>query len=359
MNSLFKGIDVDITAAGNPSACGVCHNGAQGATVTDVTVRASVESYACFMGLNGAGGMHGNVRAEGAKYGIYIAGAQPIPMGLSLTLVNQSISAIVFASQEGFSLVSVSITVAPFATGPAIECRGSGKNALSMIDAMIVCGGVNQTAISSASTLYLRDVYFQGCAQAVVQAGAAGLTGATDPEDWFHVSEYAKGADTHSDYFHTDVVYLQGKRVDKGVVALTESVSAPPADLLSKHQWVEKTFPDMGAPQVADARRDCDARGDKKTDDTAALQACLSKHKRVFLPPGLYRISDTLQLQPGGALVGMNNAASMLLVATKGFPKATAASPQPMIRTADDIGPDSSPTTLAFVGVVSGLQVYA
>jgi hypothetical protein len=355
MNSLLKGIDVDITAPGNPSACGVCHNGAQGATVTDVTVRAADESFACFMGLNGAGGLHGNVQAVGAKVGIYISGAQPIPMGVNLQLVNQSVSAVVFASQEGFSLVGVSITVAPSATGPAIDCRGSGKNALSMVDAAIVCGGANQTAISSASALYLRDAYFRGCAQAVVQAGAAGLPGpgGAAPEHWLHVGEYAKGADTRTDYFHTDVVYLHGKRVDQGVVARTDSVSALPADLLSKHQWVEETFPDIGAPQVADARKDCAARGDKTTDDTAALQACLSKHKSVFLPPGMYRISDTLQLQPGGSLVGMNNGASMLLAATRGFPTATAASPQPMIRTADDSGPDSSPSILAFVGVVT------
>ena len=65
------------------------------------------------------------------------------------------------------------------------------------------------------------------------------------------------------------------------------------------------------------------------------------------------RISDTLELPPGGSLVGMNNAVSFLLAATGGFPKATDAQPRPMIRTADDTGPDAKPTTVAFIGVIT------
>ncbi len=39
MNNLFRGINVDLTAPGNPGAVGVSHPGAQGSTVADVTVQ--------------------------------------------------------------------------------------------------------------------------------------------------------------------------------------------------------------------------------------------------------------------------------------------------------------------------------
>jgi hypothetical protein len=67
----------------------------------------------------------------------------------------------------------------------------------------------------------------------------------------------------------------------------------------------------------------------------------------------MYRISDTLELPPGGSLVGMNNAVSMLLASTTGFPKANPAQPRPMLRTAEDVGGSAKPTTIAFIGVVT------
>jgi hypothetical protein len=86
MNMLLKGVDVDLLQPGNPNACGVYHNGAQGSTVTDVSVVAGHDTYACFFGLNGAGGLHGNVACDGARYGLYIDGAQPVPMAVGVRL---------------------------------------------------------------------------------------------------------------------------------------------------------------------------------------------------------------------------------------------------------------------------------
>lgn len=50
---------------------------------------------------------------------------------------------------------------------------------------------------------------------------------------------------------------------------------------------------------------DFGARGDGMADDTAALQRALDAHPLVLLPPGTYRISDTLVLRrSGGGLIG-------------------------------------------------------
>jgi polygalacturonase len=56
---------------------------------------------------------------------------------------------------------------------------------------------------------------------------------------------------------------------------------------MSKHLWDESTFPDKGAVGVADAIKDCGAKGDGATDDTEALQTCLTQNVSVFLPPGV------------------------------------------------------------------------
>jgi hypothetical protein len=154
MNQLFKGIDVDVTATGNPGACGIFEGGAQGSTVTDVTVNASDDAYACFCGMNGAGGMHSNVQGHGGRYGIVTRGSQPVPSAVGLVLSGQSISAVVFEGQETLSLVGVTITIPPHATGPAIDAVS--RLGMSLIDVTVVCTGTagsHQTAIATGSTL--------------------------------------------------------------------------------------------------------------------------------------------------------------------------------------------------------------
>jgi polygalacturonase len=48
------------------------------------------------------------------------------------------------------------------------------------------------------------------------------------------------------------------------------------------------------------------ARGDDRTDDTAALQRAVDKHRVVYLPTGRYRISDTLKLRPDSVLIALH-----------------------------------------------------
>ena len=342
MNQLFKGVDLDLTAPGNPAACGVSHPGAQGATVADVAVRAAPGAFACFCGLNGAGGMHANVRCEGARYGLYIDDSQPVPSGVGVTLVNQSISAILFNAQETLSLVGASIQLPAAASGPAIA--QVGDSGMSLVDVAITCGGGGaQTAVATSRSLFMRGVFISGCGTAVAQGGAAAVPGPPPGQPWLHFAAFARGVD-RSPYDVATVVYAPA-RAPHGSVHVSDS-AAPPPDLVAQHVWEEAAFPDWGAPGVLDARRDCGAVGDGAADDTAALQACLARGAgRVFLPPGLFRISDTLEVPPGGSLVGMNNAASVLLAASGGFPRASAAAPLPMLRTS------SGAATIAFLGV--------
>jgi sugar lactone lactonase YvrE len=52
--------------------------------------------------------------------------------------------------------------------------------------------------------------------------------------------------------------------------------------------------------------------GDGKTDDTAALQKAIAEHKALYLPMGLYRVTDTLTLRPDTVLIGLHPSATVI-----------------------------------------------
>ena len=354
MNNVFANIDIDLTFSGNPAAVGISHAGAQGATVSDVVVNASPDSFACFAGLNGAGGAHSNLICVGGRYGLYIDDSQPVPVAVGVFLVNQSVSAVYYDSQESLSLVGLVIMMAPGASGAAAIVSTGGNRAMSIVDTMITCADGSGTAISTPDSLYLRDVYVSGCGVAISQAGAAPVAGPPSSSDqWLHVREYAKGGVTSNKWFYTNVIYVDGQRHDNATVLTSELLppnTPPPANLQSRHVWPIGQFPAADTPGVANARTDCGAAGDDKTDDTAALQACLNGHSVVFLPPGRFRVSSTLALPSGVTVFGMGASFSFILAASEGLQGAAPGAPAPIIQTADD---GAAPVTLAFIGIAT------
>ena len=56
------------------------------------------------------------------------------------------------------------------------------------------------------------------------------------------------------------------------------------------------------------------ARGDGKTDDTAALQQAIDAHRTLYLPTGKYIVTDTLRLRPDSVLVGLHPSATQLVL---------------------------------------------
>ena len=64
-----------------------------------------------------------------------------------------------------------------------------------------------------------------------------------------------------------------------------------------------------------------DVKGDGKTDDTAALRAAIDRHRVLFFPSGLYRVTGPLELKPDTVLIGLNpgNTSISLAGATPAF----------------------------------------
>ncbi|MGD0802289.1 MAG: glycosyl hydrolase family 28-related protein, partial [Terracidiphilus sp.] len=80
---------------------------------------------------------------------------------------------------------------------------------------------------------------------------------------------------------------------------------------------------------------DLGAKGDGKTDDTAALQHAIDTQRIVYLPSGRYLLTDTLRLRPDTVLIGLHPSTTQLDLAdnTPGFdgagsPKAMLLTPQ-------------------------------
>jgi hypothetical protein len=63
------------------------------------------------------------------------------------------------------------------------------------------------------------------------------------------------------------------------------------------------------------------ARGDGKSDDTAALKSAIAGHRVLYFPSGFYQVSDTLTLKPDTVLIGLNPGTTQIVLpdGTEGF----------------------------------------
>jgi Pectate lyase superfamily protein len=66
---------------------------------------------------------------------------------------------------------------------------------------------------------------------------------------------------------------------------------------------------------------DLGVAGDGQADDTAALQRAIDTHRTVYLPLGVYKVSDTIRLRPDSVLVGLHPSLTQIALAdgTPGF----------------------------------------
>jgi hypothetical protein len=106
--------------------------------------------------------------------------------------------------------------------------------------------------------------------------------------------------------------YLEGQRVEeRGGPASSAHSTVPTASGTTGSGEVPASLPRLvfpNDPAVVDVKRDLGARGDGRTDDTAALQKALDassgresdqRTKLVFLPNGVYRLTSNLVVRAG------------------------------------------------------------
>src|SRR3569833_2158545 len=81
--------------------------------------------------------------------------------------------------------------------------------------------------------------------------------------------------------------------------------------------------------------RDSGATGDGKTDDTAAIQTAIDSHRVVYLPLGVYKVTDTIQLKKDSVLIGLQPSLTQIALADNTPAYAGIGEPKALVKSAD------------------------
>ena len=349
MNQMLIGIDIEI-GEGNPGAVAIKHQAAQGSSVQDCKIDAR-HGLTGLEGGAGSGGSHFNVTVIGGRIGVDYRFTQPAPTIVGFQLVDQTERAILSASRQALTVVGCRI--ASKTRGPVIETRQSlpHHGQISLVDCLIEFESPDETtAVAAAASITMHDVFVRNARTIVLVGSESALAGG---DGWRHVRQFALGIrppptgkkSLMPGVRYQSSIFIDGRRTEK---PLAEVVAGePPRDLLEKHLWTAD-FPSWQLPTVANVKKPpYAARGDGQADDHSALQKAVDENTIVFLPKGIYAISQPLCLRADTVLLGVGRCFSWI-VPRDGGAFDNFGKPQPLVQTADDA---RGRTALAFFGL--------
>jgi hypothetical protein len=378
-NDTISNIDVHI-GGGNPGAIGVWFPAAQGSGVSEMTINATNGYSGMLGGIGAGGGVHG-VKVIGGQFGLDFnalsSESQPAPTVSDIELTGQTVSAIRYQGLGTLTVVGSKITVPTNATGPAVlgyVWSGSSMSGyVNIVDSQIIfpASGAKQAAVVGNRATYLKNTYIQNAAWLF---GKAGWDGGVAPKTitnvlagnasgWSYIKEYAQdinppsytttfydqalGKSTNLTNQYLSPVYLDGVAKPGPYSAAPVTNAAPPLDHLSQHRFASGLV-DWATPGTVNVKQaPYYAKGDGVTDDTAAIQAALDQHQNVFIPRGMYRITETLHLAANSKLFGVSNSVTTLF--PEGAKFTNQPQPVPLIETVD---------SASAAPVLSSLQLY-
>ena len=358
----LRGIDFDC--GGNPGAIGVAFRAAQESSIENVRVVATGAT-AGFRGIPGRNGGAANVEVEGGRYGIdLIDGDLAGTTAVGVRLLNQTEQAI--RSRDFCPFVMVGFQIVKD-RGPVAQvvnqAWSTAGGTLCLVDGSIELrrGGLAIDNIAAAKTLYLRNLYVKGTEELVQSGTQPVLKGSGS---WVRLREYAfsdqrlpKGKPPYQKGDRKFRVFglIDGRlsRDAEPIQAVENQAAAPPADLLTRHLWVDlPSYEGENTPTCVVTRPPYQAVPGDGKDDRAAIQAAIDDaekagHGRVFLPAGAYEIGGTLELRANTKLFGVGRHVSDIRWHESWQP--TSGEPV-MLRTVDDA---NARTTLAFLSITT------
>lgn len=318
-NNIVRGIDLDIR--GQSGAVGLQHAGSQGSTAEDITVYAE----GAFSGLwdcPGQGGGTYNVEVIGGDYGIYITPIARFPLLVGCAFRNQAKAAIHYQSVV-MPIVMVGFEIEK-SSSPVFSLDFQDRvPGVILRDGSIELGEQGSLfASKTPENLILRDVYTRSVSKISPQDTDTRLS--NESNSWSHIATYASSKATSSHL-------LNGKRSQETLVEAQAVAEPPPSSLLrGKHIWNTETQPNRFDADAVNLK-DLGAAGDGVTDDTAVLQAAIAKHQKIFLPKGVYTVSDTIELKSDTILFGVARLHTEIRAASGWGEKHT-----PILTTVDD-----------------------
>lgn len=320
---LLRGINLHTN--GNRGAVGLYFNQAQDSSIEDVKVLA-VGSIAGIWGLPSRGAGAVNIEVEGGQYGIdtspnksnQVRNVGSVIAGVKLT--NQTISAI---RHEGEALAVVGFEIAPAMNVPAITfgtlpvtsatlLQNVNLGAVSLIDGKIT---IKTSAATTAlvnhneRNIYLRNVHVTGTDNLIKSAS---LPTFTVRGTWKRIFEYGY-SNTRDPALHPSIQIETWNLINKakkqgGEVrgAVTTSNAAPTEKFIVKHVWgklpsiddanIDAIFPDptlqpiYATPYIV---------------DHVALQQLINTNRKIFLRPGVFKLTGPIVLKANTILFGV------------------------------------------------------
>ena len=286
-NQIFRGIDLDVS--GFPGAAGIKHTGSQGSTLEDVKINAE-GAFAGMINCPGQGGGTYNIEVIGGDYGLWADKAARFPSLVGLVCRGQKKAFVYHAG------LVTPLLIAGFNFEGSPECAVSLVDNRGGIGTTLVDGMISFTkpgrlfSVSQDENLVVKNVFFHNV-QTVVSDEKV-----PSSENWLHVKCYARCKQKNNLWVN--------EILDKKSLFVQTAVSEAPDwnQIKKKHVWDESvpSFEDSDVVNI----KNLGAVGDGETDDTKVFKTALENYSKIFVPRGVYIISDTLMLQKDTRLFG-------------------------------------------------------
>jgi sugar lactone lactonase YvrE len=324
--SAMSNIDIE-TGAGNPAAVGVRFHVAQHCYLAHMDFRLG----SARAGLEDIGNEVEDLHFHGGQYGIVTrrsAPGWPI-LVIDCTFEGQSVAAL-SDQQAGLTLVRPQFKNVPTAVsmvpGQPDELWLSDARLESITGPALVISDENSARTQvNLQNVACKDVpvlaNFRESGKTVARAGPVYL-----------VEQFTHGL---------HIAGLGAERRIKTALFAHEMSSLPAA--------VKSDIPSLPDPATWINVRTLGVTGDGHTDDTAALQAAIAKHRTLYLPTGWYCVSGTLTLRPDTVLIGLHPSATAIRLPEKTPAFQEPGGPKPVIEV-----PKGGASIVTGIGVYTG-----
>jgi sugar lactone lactonase YvrE len=292
--SAVENIDFEI-GEGNPWAVAVRFNVAQHSFVTHVNFRLGSARAA----LEQIGNQAYDIHVEGGQYGIVTGKTSPAWQFLLMdsSFAGQKVAAI-RTQEAGMTLVRDRFANVPVAIEiPAGEVEQLYGRDLAMRDVATVLRLGDMKNLRNEITLEnvaCRRVgrFLQGSGDRAPLAAAAGddkAAAVSNPTGNFVEQRFTMGLDIGPDGRGQGIAVHERHRTQPVQASSTRS-DIPPLPPMAT--WVNVMT--LGV------------KGDGGTDDTAAIQKAIDRHRTLYFPSGFYRLTGSLQLRANTVLIGFS-----------------------------------------------------
>ncbi|MEP7243715.1 MAG: glycosyl hydrolase family 28-related protein [Gammaproteobacteria bacterium] len=310
--SAMSNVDVEI-GAGNPAATAVRFRIAQHGFLSHMDFNLG----SGFAGIYQAGNVVHDLHFRGGRYGIVTEKTSP---AWQFTVIDSTFegqkNAAIREHEAGLTLVNVAISDVP--VGIEID-RGYGDSLWgkdlrfeNVRKAGIVISNENNvfTQVGFENALVSHTPVF-------TRFRESGRTVA-NPRPMYRVSDFSHGLTVPA------VGQLGRVKTEASIAAIDALPARRPVAIRS-------------LPPVAEwaNAHDLGLIGDGQADDTAALRRAVDTHRVVFLPLGVYKVTDTIQLRPGSVLIGLHPSLTQIALADETPAFQGVGEPKALVQTAE------------------------